>query len=201
MPCVDVVGHPLRSRVLGHSDSATPLSQPFSDALRSAMASTSSLNRFLAALCLIMAATMAGSAQNVSIQGVWQATEINTAGGDAALNNNALPGLYIFTHRHYSMTRPVSTQARPPLTRADLATASVLELRATLLEFIGEAGDYDVSGSVLTVHRVSALIPTNVGTHATFAWHVEGDQLTLTQLANATGPAASPLTVKFMRIE
>lgn len=166
------------------------------------MAAPPSRNRFFAVLYLMVVATVGGSAQNnVAIQGVWQATEISNAGTDSGIGNNSLPGLYIFTSRHYSMTRPVSTQPRPPLARAALATASALELRATLLEFIGEAGDYDVSGSVLTVHRVSALIPTNVGTTATFAWHVEGNHLTLTQLANATGPAASPVTVKFLRVE
>lgn len=159
-------------------------------------------NHYFTALFLIVMATCSGSAQsNVALQGVWQATELITADASSITIGKAQLGLYIFTSRHYSMTRAVSTEPRPQLARAALASASAAELRATLLEFIGEAGEYELSGSVLTVHRVSALIPTNVGTTATFSWHIDGNYLTLTQMANATGPATNPATVKFSRVE
>lgn len=122
--------------------------------------------------------------------GVWQLDS-----GQAAQ-----AGLYLFTATHYSMV--LASSDRPDVADTNKATAD--ELRAVWGPLLANAGTYDVSGDLVTIHPVVAKIPVVMkpGANEVYRYHIEGKTLTLQQVRNARGVAVTnSATLKFVRVE
>lgn len=147
---------------------------------------------------LMIGVPVAGQSK-ASIQGAWRVAE--TVGGRGAstpttTNSSPQPGLYLFTARHYSLTRVVGD--RPRTAPKDPNKPSVAELQENY-RFAAQAGTYQIKGDTITFNRTAALSIANMTTTATATstFKLEGSTLWLTS-KNADG---APSTVKLTRVE
>jgi hypothetical protein len=109
-------------------------------------------------------------------------------------------GLYLFTATRYSMT--LAATDRPDVIDTSKATAD--ELRALWGPLLANAGTYEISGDLLTIHPLVAKIPVvmKAGANEVYQFRIEGKTLTLRQVRNARGVAVnSAPTFKFVRVE
>ena len=108
--------------------------------------------------------------------------------------------LYLFTPTHYSML--MAPTDRPDI--ADTSTATADELRAIWGPILANAGTYEVSGDLITIHPLVAKIPVVMkpGANEVYRFQIEGNTLTLKQVRNARGVAVDTApTLKFVRVE
>ena len=146
---------------------------------------------------------MGGQTKNASLHGVWQTVEVTIAGSSPRIITvpEPKPYLTIITARHYSRTEVQSEGPRPIL--ADVAKATADELRAVWGPLVGEAGTYEVSGNVVTMHPLAAKNPTAMvpGAFITYTYRLERNTLWLTQQKNQNGAYPNPATFKALRLE
>jgi len=108
--------------------------------------------------------------------------------------------LYLFTPTRYSMV--LAATDRPDI--ADMSKATTDELRAIWGPVLANAGTYEVSGDLITIHPLVAKVPVVMKSGATevYRFRIEGKMLTLRQVRNARGVAVeSAPTLKFVRVE
>lgn len=113
---------------------------------------------------------------------------------------SAEAGLYLFTPTRYSMV--LAATRRPDI--EDLGKATADELRAIWGPLLANAGTYEISGDLITIHPLVAKIPVVMkpGANEVYQFRIEGKTLTLRQVRNARGVAvASAPTIKFVRVE
>jgi hypothetical protein len=87
---------------------------------------------------------------------------------------------------------------------ADMGKATVDDLRAMWGPRLANAGSYEVSGDLITIHPLVAKIPVVMkpGANEVCRFRIEGKTLTLRQVRNARGVAVdSAPTFKFVRVE
>jgi len=109
-------------------------------------------------------------------------------------------GLYLFTPTRYSML--LASTDRPDI--ADTSKATADELRALWGPLLANAGTYEISGDLITIHPLVAKIPVVMkpGANEVYQFRIEGKTLTLKQVRNARGVAVtSAPTFKFLRVE
>ena len=129
-------------------------------------------------------------AEDSPLVGAWQL--------DSAQSMQA--GLYLFTPTHYSMV--LAATGRPDV--ADTSKATADELRAMWGPLLANAGTYEISGDLITIHPLVAKIPVvmKAGANEVYQFRVEGKTLTLRQVRNARGVTVSSApTFKFVRVE
>ena len=143
-------------------------------------------------------ATVRAQSTNQSIQGVWQAVEVNINGHTVKPQAE----LTLFTKSHYSRTEVQSEQPRAPL--QDPAKATADELRAVWGPFVGEAGTYELTGDhLITMRAMVAKNPAAMtnGAFRTFSYRIEGETIIVTLLRNQDGPITPQITIKAVKIE
>ena len=151
------------------------------------------------ALLLIGTATL--SAQTKSpLAGVWQVIESTGGpgtGGVTATIKNAQPGYYIFTDRHYSITRV--TGDKPRMAPKDPNKPSLEDLQDAN-RFQAQFGTYEIKGDTITRRpSVARNSPTmNPPAPITGTFKLDGKALTLTTESATT---VDPSVVKLMRVE
>jgi hypothetical protein len=87
---------------------------------------------------------------------------------------------------------------------ADMSKATADELRAVWGPLLANAGTYEVSGDLITIHPLVAKVPVVMKSGATevYRFQIEGKTLTLRQVRNARGIAVdSAPTLTFLRVE
>jgi hypothetical protein len=139
---------------------------------------------------LLAAAFSTGFAADSPLLGAWQ-LDAEQSGQTA---------LYLFTPTRYSMV--LAATDRPDI--ADVSKATADELRAIWGPLLANAGTYEVSGDLITIHPVVAKIPVVMTSGATevYRFRIEGRMLTLRQVRNARGVAVdSAPMLKFVRVE
>ena len=138
-----------------------------------------------------------------SIQGVWQTVEITIAGPTPRTITipEPRPYLTIITARYYSRTEVQSEDPRPVI--ADVAKATADELRTVWGPFVGEAGTYEVSGEIVTMHPVASKNPAAMvpGAFIVYTHKLDGNTLWFVQQRNQNGPYPTPVTFKLVRVE
>jgi hypothetical protein len=153
--------------------------------------------------CLASGRSRANESQNASLAGVWQTVEIAIAGSNPRTISipEPRPYLTIITARHYSRTEVQSASPRPIIT--DVAKATADELRATWGPFVGEAGTYEVSGNMITMHPLVSKSPAAMapGAFIVCSYKLDGNTLWLVQERNQSGPYPNPATFKAVRVE
>jgi hypothetical protein len=108
--------------------------------------------------------------------------------------------LYLFTLTRYSMV--LASTDRPDV--ADMSKAAADELRAVWGPLLANAGTYEVSGDLITIHPLVAKHPVVMrpGANEVYRFRIEGKTLTLRQVRNARGVAVdSAPTLRFVRVE
>jgi hypothetical protein len=129
-------------------------------------------------------------AADSQLAGAWQLDPVQP--GQAAL--------YLFTPTRYSMT--LAATDRPDI--ADMSKATADELRAIWGPLLANAGTYEVSGDLITIHPLVAKLPVVMkpGANEVYRFRIEGKTLTLKQVRNARGVVVdSAPTLKFVRAE
>lgn len=143
----------------------------------------------LAVFAFLAGTASVASAQ--SIQGVWNAVEIDVDSGPQRGRHTDVQGaLLIFTGHYYSLTAIPGFTPRPKL--GDSPTYK--ELARVFGQFIAEAGTYTLRGDTVTNTNLVAKNPADMdGRPGSFAVRVVGDTLWVDY---PTGPV-----VKFVRVE
>jgi hypothetical protein len=139
---------------------------------------------------LLAGAFDTASAADSPLVGAWQLDSEQS--GQAAL--------YLFTPTRYSMT--LAGANRPDI--ADMSKASADELRAIWGPLLANAGSYEISGDLITIHPLVAKSPVVMkpGANEIYQFRIDGKTLTLRQVRNARGIAVdSAPTLKFVRVE
>jgi hypothetical protein len=153
--------------------------------------------------CLASGQSLAIESQSASLAGVWQTVEIAIAGSNPRTITVAEPRPYlmIITAKHYSRTEVQSADPRPII--VDVAKATADELRATWGPFVAEAGTYEVSGNMITMHPLASKNPAAMapGTFIIYSYKLDGNTLWLAQQRNQSGPYPNPATFKAVRVE
>lgn len=91
---------------------------------------------------------------------------------------------------------------RPDIADANKATAD--ELRSMWGLLLANAGTYEISGDLITIHPLVAKSPAVMKPGATevYRFHIEGNTMTLQQVRNARGVTVENAGVrKFVRVE
>jgi hypothetical protein len=145
--------------------------------------------------------TKAQSARQ-TIQGVWRIVEATVTGpGARTIAFGDRPNLTIITSGHYSRVEIQADKPRAPL--ADVSKATADELRAVWGPVVAEAGTYEVAGNEIKMQPLASKNPAVMGPgiFITYAYTLEGSNLTLTQVRNQNGPFSNPFSLKFVRVE
>jgi hypothetical protein len=153
---------------------------------------------------IVMAMSTASIAQApiAKLQGVWKVVEVKTTGPNAATYANPQPGLVIFTAKHYSIMRVLSSEPRPD-PPADTSKATAAELLAVWGPLQANTGTYEIAGDKLTMHPMVAKNPAVMasGVKQVSSIKLEKDTLWVTAVSGPAGPATNPDTWKLTRLE
>ena len=158
----------------------------------------------LAVLAIGLFTTPTTKAQSTrqTIQGVWRIVEATVTGpGARTIAFGDRPNLTIITSSHYSRVEIQADKPRAPL--ADVSKASADELRAAWGPVVAEAGTYEAAGNEIKMQPLASKNPAVMGpgVFITYAYKLDGNSLTLTQVRNQNGPFANPFSLKFVRAE
>lgn len=154
------------------------------------------MSRRVAVMVCVFASALAGvgaqtkAPPSSSVRGVWRVVGIAAGARGSTSDAAALPGVFIFTEKHYSMVRV--TAERPDLKEA--ANATYEDRFKVWSPFQAASGTYEATGSVIRLVPIVAKEPfmmtPGVFQLATFA--IAGNTLSITQGA---------VTVKLARVE
>ena len=141
-----------------------------------------------------------GSDGRSALVGAWLITETTTTTADSvvSVNKNPQPGLYLFTDRHFSiMLIPRGDSPRAVLTE----DASPEERLAALENFVADAGSYEATNSMLTMHNILAKLPRAMNSDAggPYRYTLNGDSLTLT--LNGGWARGGEITYRLVRLQ
>lgn len=113
-----------------------------------------------------------------SIVGVWKLlTVVYIAGADVTSIDPALPGLFIFTPDHYSMTWMPQRHLQEEY--ADMWHPSDAEKVQSYNSIVTNTGRYEFSGQELTTYVEVAKTPAFVGGKATYECEISKDLMRL----------------------
>jgi hypothetical protein len=148
------------------------------------------------AAAVVAASTLEAQAPAPRLQGAWRLVAVRV--GDS-VNKAPEPSLYLFTARHYSLTRVDAPRSVP---RNPTSKATAEELR-DLLAFSAQAGTYETANGTLTFRRVAALAPVNMakGNWVRLKLTAKGDTIVITAIANQDGPITDAPTYTLRRVE
>jgi hypothetical protein len=140
-------------------------------------------------LILLAGAFVTASAADTPLVGAWQLDS----------EQSSRVALYLFTPTRYSMV--LAATNRPDI--ADTSKATADELRALWGPLVANAGTYEISGDLITIHPLVAKIPVVMkpGANEVYQFRIEGKTLTLRQVRNARSVVVDSAAFKFVRVE
>ncbi len=140
-----------------------------------------------------------GPSPNEQLVGAWLITETTVTTPDStSTNSSPQPGLYIFTDRHFSNMLIQGSERRALLSD----TRSAEERLAAYDVFIADAGSYEFTDSLLTMHNIIAKVPnvmTGTGPGITYRYHLYSDTLELT-FERGWAPPGGQLMYRLVRL-
>ena len=132
------------------------------------------------------------SPQDQGIVGVWRIVEVTTGGPTPSTNTNPWPSLVIFTRKYYSFLSVDGIEPRPtfaaPVVRGKPSDAEKLAMYEQWNLFTGNAGTYDINGSVLGLRPIVGKAESAMGYRITHEFKLSGDTLWLTSKPVPGGP-------------
>jgi len=157
----------------------------------------------LVSIGLLGSRNASGQGKPTSVRGAWQVIQVTlTAPSPRTISvPDPRPNLAVFTAKHYSHLQVTSEGPRP--IPADMAKATVEELRAVWGPFSGEAGTYEMGNNTITMHPIVAKNPAAMtsGAFTIYGIKLQGDTLWITEQRTHRGPIANPVTLKAVRVE
>jgi len=122
---------------------------------------------------------MGKSVRKSDLLGSWQVTAIGYKQADQVSRiEPALPGLFLFTQEHYSMTWMPGSQLQADY--ADLWHPTDREKVGSYNAVVVNAGSYSIDGDLLTTQVQVAKTPAFMGGYAVYQIQLDGDNLQLT---------------------
>ena len=133
------------------------------------------------------------------IAGAWRVLQVTSDSGGKRVTRPAQPGLYLFTERHYSITRVEGNTPRPDFPGGLRRTTD--SYREIWGPFIAQAGMYQLQGSYLSTRPYVSKNPASMrkGVFSTLRWRVVADTLWLEPIANHAGRIPGRTVVKLLR--
>jgi hypothetical protein len=131
------------------------------------------------------------------IDGAWRTVSITTTGPEGTTNDSPEPGLRLYAGGHYSVLQ--LTRTRPAQFSANPTAQEQLDIWSALT---ANTGTFEVSGDVVRSVALVGMSPAVMApgrAPAVRTFRISGDTLWLTQVANAAGPVANPITEKLVR--
>lgn len=115
---------------------------------------------------------------NESIVGCWRVSRIEMgAGSTMNVIDPALPGLFLFTRDHYSMTWMPGSERQPDY--ADLWHPNDTEKIYSYNAIVTNAGRYKIKKSKLVTDIQVAKTPAFIGGRAEYLLEIQSDRMTL----------------------
>jgi hypothetical protein len=133
------------------------------------------------------------------LAGAWRVLQVTGDSSGKRITRRAQPGLYIFTERHYSITRVEGSTPRPDFPANLRRTAD--SYRDVWGPFIAQAGTYEVKGGFISTRPFVSKNPASMrpGIFSTLRWRIVADTLWLAPIANNEGPIPGGAIVKLLR--
>lgn len=134
------------------------------------------------------------------IAGTWRIVEV-TRDSAGTRRTAVFPGLYVFTQRHYSITRIDSDKPRKDFpSNLRRTTETYQDIWGP---FHAHAGTYEIQGERLRVVPQVAKNPASMkpGSFVMHTWRMVADTLWLLAVADQNGPITSGTQVKLQRVE
>jgi hypothetical protein len=133
------------------------------------------------------------------IVGAWRVLDITGDSAGKRITRRAQPGFYLFTERHYSITRVAGNTPRRDFPAGLRRTADTY--REIWGPFIAQAGSYQMKGSYIATSPLVSKNPTSMrpGIFSTLRWRVVADTLWLEPIANNAGPIPGRTVVRLLR--
>jgi len=157
----------------------------------------------LVSVGLLSSRNASGQGKSTSVRGAWQVIQVTMTGPSPRTISvpDPRPNLAVFTAKHYSHLQVTSEGPRP--IPADMAKATVEELRAVWGPFSGEAGTYELGNNTITMHPIVAKNPAAMtsGAFTIYGIKLQGDTLWITEQRTHRGPIVNPVTLKAVRVE
>ena len=130
----------------------------------------------LAILTVVSAAWQAAQAQDVSVEGAWVLRATADSAGN--VDEEPLPGLFVFTSTHYSM---MFATGDGPRQRFVAETPTDAEMVAAFGTIVANSGRYQVDGDKVTMRPYLAKNPNYMGDWPDNAYsasvHLVGDTM------------------------
>lgn len=118
-----------------------------------------------------------------SIRGVWKVSKVTYgSAGQSSTIEPALPGLFIFTEKHYSMTWMPGRMIQADY--EDVWHPNDAEKVASYNAIVTNSGRYDLSESVLTTYVDVAKTPAFMGGKAVYSCNIQYDKMRLEIMDN-----------------
>lgn len=121
-----------------------------------------------------------------SLEGAWVLEQSEDADGN--VDDEPLPGLWLFTNNHYSVMFVTGNKPRALLDDQNPSDAQVLEAYRS---FTANSGRYEVEGNQFVIHPYVAKAPNFMAgwpeATLTFSFVRNGDSLTITDPNGGTG--------------
>ncbi len=109
-----------------------------------------------------------------TIKGVWTIEKMDVGIGENKRTTVPQSFMMFIMDKHYSAIRDFSSQPRPAMT---FPSESAEDFRASIVNFMADAGTYEYDGTELVLYHQVAMIPNMAGggSTMTFGCHLEGD--------------------------
>lgn len=133
------------------------------------------------------------------ITGAWRVLQVTGDSAGKRITRPSQPGLYLFTERHYSITRVGGNAPRRDFPANLRRTADTY--RDIWGPFIAQAGMYQVKGNLMTMRPYVSKNPASMrrGVFSTLRWRIVGDTLWLEPIGNNAGDIPAGTIVKLLR--
>lgn len=131
----------------------------------------------LAVLIAVMTSQL-GAQPSPSLEGVWRISEIQfiRPSGEIVISDPQ-PGIFIFAKSHYSATWVPQGEARSAFASRFEPTRE--ELAAACDSLVVNSGNYEISGSRLTIRPLVTRMPEFSGGRMIYRYAIDGDALSL----------------------
>ncbi|HEY0306360.1 MAG TPA: hypothetical protein VGC44_15400 [Longimicrobiales bacterium] len=138
--------------------------------------------------------------QTGPLVGAWSVVQV-TRDSAGTRRTTRQPGLYLFTQRHYSITRVDSSRPRPDFPGQARRTAHTYE--EIWGPFSANAGVYEIQGRRIWTRPQVAKNPSTMvaDNFVVYEWRTKGDTLWMKTIANADGVVSPGTLVKLVRAE
>ena len=120
-----------------------------------------------------------GALAQEGVQGAWLLQEVRAV--DGSVDNEPLPGLFLFTENHYSI---MFASGSKPRAQMDMENTTDAQIREAFGSFTANSGRYERNGNQVITHPYVAKVPNYMSNFPeltqTLVYSRDGDTMSLT---------------------